>query len=77
MKIFKTEPRKGICFSGHHKMSTVELIQKFANPTLISSFDEIPCAKTVQGMTPAFEEMRMAYTGLDAVQREINYEKDF
>ena len=60
MMIFKTEPRLVICFNGHHKKSTAELIQKVANPMLSSSFDEIPCAETVQGLTPAFEAMRMA-----------------
>ena len=60
MMILETEPRPGICFNGHHKMSTAELITKVANPTLIPIIQEIPCAKTGKSLTPTFEATIMA-----------------
>ena len=60
MMILETEPRPGICFNGHHKMSTAELIPKVTNPTLIPIIKEIPSAKTGKSLTPTYEATIMA-----------------
>ena len=45
-------PRPGICFKKIHKNNTHELITAVDAPIDQSVFLDIPCAKTVHGLTP-------------------------
>ena len=58
--MFKTVPRPGFCFKGIHKARTPIPEKKVAHPILNPVCTDIPCAKTVQGETPALAEIRNA-----------------
>ena len=45
-------PTPGVCLRGIQSINTVTLVTKVENPTVQPVMFEIPCAKTVQGLTP-------------------------
>ena len=47
----------GFCFNGIHKHKTLTLTIKVVIPMLYPVLTEIPCARTVQGLTPALAEI--------------------
>ncbi len=49
---FRTVPMPGTCLRGIQKIRIAILIRKVAVPTERSAITEMPCAKTVQGLTP-------------------------
>ncbi len=49
---FKIVPMPGTCLRGTHKNSTTTLVIKVAKPRLHPVTFIIPCARTVQGLTP-------------------------
>ncbi len=45
-------PIPGFCFKGIHKHKTLILTIKVVKPTLYPVLTDMPCARTVQGLTP-------------------------
>ena len=52
--VFNIVPMPGFCFNGNHKHKTLMLTIKVVMPMLNPILTDIPCARTVQGLTPAF-----------------------
>ena len=52
IKALSMVPMPGTCFKGIHAIRIVILTKKVARPIEILYLREIPCAKTVQGLTP-------------------------
>ena len=52
--IFKIVPRPGFCFKGYHKIKTIKLTINVVIPIVKFVWKEIPCARTVHGLTPWF-----------------------
>ena len=50
---FSIVPIPGFCFKGIHKHKTLILTIKVVIPILYPVLTEMPCARTVQGLTPA------------------------
>ena len=46
-------PIPGFCLKGIHKHKTLILTRKVVIPILYPVLTDIPCARTVQGLTPA------------------------
>ena len=52
MIVFSIVPTPGFCLKGIHKQSTPKLTKKVVKPMLYPVLKDIPCARTVQGLTP-------------------------
>ena len=55
--IFKIVPKPGFCFKGYHSIKTIKLTINVVTPIDKLVWKEIPCARTVQGLTPWFAVM--------------------
>ena len=52
--IFKIVPNPGFCFKGYQNIKTTKLTKNVVTPIDRFVWKEIPCASTVQGLTPWF-----------------------
>lgn len=53
MNTFNIVPIPGCCFKGNQRIRTLKLTMKVEKPIVQFVEYEIPCANTVQGLTPA------------------------
>ena len=53
--ILKTVPMPGFCFKKNHKLSVQTLTIKVTIPIDKFIFNDIPCARTLQGDAPEYE----------------------
>ena len=55
MIILKTVPMPGFCLKKNHRLSVQTLTIKVTTPIDKLMFNEIPCARTLQGEAPEYD----------------------
>ena len=71
--VFSIVPIPGFCFKGIHKHRTLILTIKVVIPILYPVLTDMPCARTVQGLTPALAVINNVSPNPNNIKPRIRY----